>query len=149
MAIQLNEEIRDEARKMSEYVVEDTKRTVEMLQWLKSKQAQDSTNILGDAVAVGSAAMSGKLMHGIHTVADIILPRLRDRLEKKTTESVAAPTKNDIALNQVRSAKNRIIKLRDMISSNEISAIAINDVCAVDDLCYDAIIDLMEAEELL
>lgn len=129
MAIPLNEEIREEARKMSEYVVEDTKRTVEMLNWLKGKQSGEATNAVGDALKIGAALSTGNILKGASMLSDMILPRLRDRVADPIADLPKLP--NEASMELITLANDKVSELRAMISEKEINA---HDV---DDICYD------------
>lgn len=139
MAIPLNEEIREEARKMSEFVVEDTKRTVEMLNWLKG-QTKEST-VVADALKVGAAVATGNIMEGVKVITDTIMPRLRDRITQPIIEMPSVP--NMAALEGVKQANQKVLRLRSLITDESLNS---HDI---DDICYDIQVILAEVEKVL
>lgn len=132
MAIPLNEEIREEARKMSEYVIDDTKRTVEMLNWMKQQNKSPVTednSVLGTALKAGADFATGNVLNGVSVLANTILPRLRDRVAKPV--EVKEP-EIDYLANANRSLteiNDKVVELRDLITEKEISTYEIDDIC--------------------
>lgn len=130
MAIPLNEEIREEAKKMSEFVIEDTKRTVEMLNWMKEKATNkmDTQNVISDVIKAGASVASGNIANGAAIIAGSILPRLRD-----------------IKIDKIHTEDNRVLELtaslnfvnRQMAAIRELLHRDSVDLLAIDDICFD------------
>lgn len=134
MAIQLNEEIRDEARKMSEYVVEDTKRTVEMLDWLKGKRQQEnninvsnSANTITDIIKTGAAFATGNIAGGMEIMLENIMPRLRDRLSNQLIKDESF-NRNKSAIDSLKKVNDKVLSIRNMLTDNKLDAQDIDDI---------------------
>lgn len=133
MAIQLNDAIREEAKKMSEFIVDDTKRTVEMLKWLKSGK---ETNPVSTAIEIGSALATGQILKGVTLISETIMPRLRDRLDSKLEVN---PVPNIAAIDAIKEANEKVIAIRSTLASGVYNA---HDL---DDICYDIQVILSNA----
>lgn len=134
MAIPLNEEIREEARKMSEYVIDDTKRTVEMLNWMKAQNKSPVTednSALGTALKAGAAFATGNIIDGVSVLANTILPRLRERITEIKKEEIT-PILNTETLQKLMKINNNILEIRHKLSDTPI------DANLIDDHCFDA-----------
>ena len=101
MPIELNEMLRSEAEKMSEFIVNDTKRTVEMFNFLK--QQREGGDMISEAIKTGVSLVGGLLapkaplavrlaMKAANTLIEDIPPVLdpTEELLKTTLEKVRA-----------------------------------------------------------
>lgn len=138
----MNEEIREEARKMSEYVVEDTKRTVEMLNWLKG-QSKSNNNVADSAIALGASIVTGNISQGVAVIANTILPRLRDRIVKPQVAEPQISVPNLKAIECVRHANQMVLTMRKLITEESFNS---HDL---DDICYDIQVLLGDIESIL
>lgn len=129
MAMQINDEIRNEAQKISEYVIEDTKRTVEMLKWMKnSQQTKPPFDMVTTALAVGSTLATGNMLEGANILGGIILPRLRERLQE-TPVIEDLPDSNIAIINGLQTINDRVFLLRNLLTNKELNAHDLDDIC--------------------
>ena len=126
MAIPLNEEIREEARKMSEFVIEDTKRTVELLNWVKDKNMSESKSVLGDAIKAGASIFTGNILEGAKIIDSAILPRLRERITELKQEEVI-PIPNTELMDKLKLINVHVHEIRLLLTEPPIDANAIDD----------------------
>jgi hypothetical protein len=114
MPIELNEMLRSEAEKMSEFIVNDTKRTVEMFNFLKS---QKGGSMVSEAIKVGA-----------NLVGDLLVPRapLAARMALKAIEGANTLIEDEVPPPVVHPSEEllvnligKITALRDEAENNE------------------------------
>ena len=76
MPIELNEMLRSEAEKMSEFIVNDTKRTVEMFNFLK--QQREGGEMISEAIKTGVSIVGGLLAPKAPLAARLLINAVKD-----------------------------------------------------------------------
>ena len=111
MPIELNEMLRSEAEKMSEFIVNDTKRTVEMFQFLKNQR--DGGDMISDAIKTG-ASLVGDLLAPKAPLAARLAMKAANELIDEVPPPVVHPSE-ELLINVL----GRIKTLRDEAENNE------------------------------